>query len=46
MLRNCQSHQQYLFFLTKHLLDYLNPLSEFFLGFIHRMVLLWEVGLS
>jgi hypothetical protein len=40
MLRKCQSHQEYLLFLADHLLDYLNPLTEFSLGFIHRMVLL------
>jgi hypothetical protein len=37
MLRNCQSHQEYLLFLADHLL-YLNPFNDFFLGFIHRMV--------
>jgi hypothetical protein len=31
---------EYLLFLANHLLDYLNPLTEFILGFIHRMVLL------
>lgn len=40
MLRKCQTHQEYLLFLATHLLDYFNPLTEFFLGFLHRLVLL------
>ena len=40
MLRKCQSHQEYLLFLAAHLFNYLNPLNDFFLGFIHRMILL------
>ena len=40
MLRPCQSHQDYLRFLADNLPDYLNPLTERTLGFIHRMLLL------
>ena len=37
MLRPCQSQQDYLRFLADNLQDYLNPLTERTLGFIHRM---------
>lgn len=40
MLRPCQSHQEYLHFLADYLPNYLNPVTDHILGFIHRMVLL------
>jgi hypothetical protein len=40
MLRPNQSHQDYLRFLADNLPPYLNPLTDFMLGFIHRMALL------